>query len=153
MKRPLNKPTGAPTNNTKAQGIAVVNVTDDSMFKEQELEMEDTSTKKNSKEDEKLKKEKEEEEKYKKQLEAAQLEERKQIEEKLTEEEQIYAEQKRIEEEKRQKKAEKLERIMNFNFDDDDESIGEADLDSDTLFSDSDEFPPDELSITESSKT
>lgn len=151
FKRPINKPIVPPVNNTKTQGIAVVNITDDTMFKEQQLEtgVEGTcdTTKRTTEEEEILKKAKEEEEKYKKQLEELQLEERKQIEEKLTEEERVYAEQKRIDEEKRKKRAETLEKILDLNFDDDDESV-DVDLDSPGIFSDSeeDELPSDEVS-------
>ena len=147
--RPLNKSGGAPANNTKTQAVAVVNITDETMFKVQQLELEGTcdTSKPNTEEEEALRKAKEEEAKYKKQMEALQLEERKQLEEKLTEEERIYAEQKRIEEEKRQKRAEKLEKILNF--DDDDDSVGDLDLDSEGIFSDSEE---DELSLDDYSQ-
>ena len=142
FKRPVHKPTGAPASNTKPQAIPVVNITDDTMFKTEQLELEGTcdKPKQNTEEEELLRKAKEEEERYKKQLEAQQLEERKQQEEKLTEEERLYAEQKRIDEEKRKKRAEKLEKILDLNFDDDDESIGDVDLDSEGIFSESDEY-------------
>ena len=106
------------------------------MFKEQTLEtgVEGDKPIQDPKELQKTKKAKQEEERYKKEMEKLQEEERKKMEEKRTEEERIYAEQKAKEEEKQRKREEALEKILNLNFDDDDDaSIGDVEALEDML--------------------
>ena len=140
LKRPLNNKSVSNSSNpqNRNDSITVVNV-DDSMFKEQKLEVIESDKPKQTPEElEKIRKAKEEEEKYKKELEAKQKEERKLIDEKLTEEEREYAAQKEQEEKKRRKREENLEKILNFNFDSDGEEIEDIE-DLAELLSDSDD--------------
>ena len=123
-------PASANINNKNQHTVAVVNITDDSMFKDQELEtgVENDKPKQTPQESERIRKAKEEEDRYKKELETLQLEERKKTDEKLTEEERLYAEQKALEEEKRRIREEKLQKIMNLESDDDDSSLGDLEM-------------------------
>ena len=142
LKRPfINKSSTNISNPENRNGsIPVLNITDDSMFKEQQLDtgIESDKPKQTPEELEKIRKAKEEEEKYKKELEAKQIEERKQLDEKLTEEEREYAAQKAKEEQKLRRREENLEKILNFNFDEDGDEIEDIE-DLAELLSDSDE--------------
>ena len=69
-------PASANINNKNQHTVAVVNITDDSMFKDQELEtgVENDKPKQTPQESERIRKAKEEEDRYKKELETLQLE-------------------------------------------------------------------------------
>jgi len=114
------------------------------MFKDQKLDtgIEGDKLSKTPEELENIRKAKEEEERYKKELEQLQEEERLKIDEKLTEEERQYAELKAKEEEKQKRREANLEKILNFNFDEDNESLGDVDLDD--ILSDTESDSDDE---------
>ena len=151
LKRPNNIKSNSNSSNpqNKNESITVVNITDDSMFKDQQLEViESDKPKQTPQELELIRKAKEEEERYKKELEAKQKEERKLLDEKLTEEERAYAALKEKEEQKRRRREEQLERILNLN-DSDGESIEDieelAELLSD---SESEDFEEEDYEIS-----